>query len=365
MSKRSRRKNRSRKQYNNFKVIKNTNVNVQKANFKKDTKTIITDGITPRNELLEKICFMTQYQLKDFLSKNFEDKELVEDDGFLFIKGSLPILLVAHLDTVHKQKPSEIVYANGTISSPQGIGADDRAGIYMILEILKHHDCSVLFCEDEEIGCVGSGKFCVSELAQELKGKFNYLIEVDRTNAKDAVFYQCDNEEFADFITAEHFELAYGSYTDIVELSPVLEAASVNFSCGYYKAHTTDEYLVLDEMETNIKEICKLIARTDMEKDKYEFVEADTDDWFKYVDNLYSYNSSHSSSAIGYGNSAYYIAFYNTDGLDEVQEIFANSQEEAIGMFLMTHVNMSFSDILGVMDEDEYYEYCELYKSTL
>ena len=234
---------------------------------------IITDGITPRDEKLERICYMTQPQLKEFLKSELKDKEMVSEDGFLYVKGSLPILLVAHMDTVHKDIPTEMIYANGTLSSPMGIGADDRAGIYMILEILKYHNCSVLFCEDEEIGCQGSIKFCKSQLANELKGKFNYLIELDRMNGKDAVFYECDNPEFEEFITKEYWKTASGSYTDIVELSPILEAASVNFSCGYYKQHTKDEYLVIQEMKRNIKEVVKLIDRTDMEKDKYEFIE--------------------------------------------------------------------------------------------
>lgn len=336
---------------------------VNKNNTKQNSNclSIITDGITPRNEKFEKICLMKQSKLKSFLKDEMKEngKEVIEDDGFLFIKGSIPILLVAHLDTVHKELPREIVYACGTISSPQGIGADDRSGVYMVLEILKHHDCYVLFCEDEEIGCIGSGKFCKSSLAKEYIGKFNYLIEVDRMNGNDAVFYECDNPEFEEFITKEHWKTNYGSYTDIVELSPVLGAASVNFSCGYYKAHTTDEYLDLSEMETNIKEICKLIERTDVEKDKYEYIE------MKFSYSSYSHNSNNSYSLYNdtymKDDYVFYIVFFNENGLDEIEEVFANSPEEAVGIFLINHSKMTFEDIVGVMTEDEYYEYSELY----
>lgn len=334
------------------KLNKNTNY----ARYKNNGLNIFVDGITKRNEKLEKIYLMNQYKLKSFLKDELKDKEIIDEDGFLFAKGTLPILLVAHMDTVHKSLPKEIIYANGTISSPQGIGADDRAGVYMILEILKYHNCSVLFCEDEEIGCVGSGKFCKSELAKELVGKFNYLIEMDRMNGNDAVFYECDNPEFEEFITKEHWETNIGSYTDIVELSPILEAASVNFSCGYYKAHTKDEYLVLSEMETNIKEICKLIERTDMEKDKYEYIEKSYSRFLSGYEDYGNYNS-YNDSIYGNGVFIFYVLYFNDDGLDEIEEIIANSTEEAIGYFLIEHDKMSYSDIVYVMTEKEFYNY--------
>lgn len=360
MSKRNKQSKLNKNKYRtvNARYTKNAKhtKNTKNVKYKYNGLSIITDGITPRNERFEKICLMRQNRLKIFLRDEMKEtgKEVIEDNGFLFVQGSLPILLVAHMDTVHKDLPTEIIYANGTISSQQGIGADDRAGIYMILEILKQHDCSVLFCEDEESGCIGSGKFCKSKLAKELTGKFNYLIEIDRMNGNDAVFYECDNPEFEEFITKEHWKTAIGSYTDIVELSPVLEAASVNFSCGYYKQHTKDEYLVLDEMETNIKEICKLIDRTDMEKDKYEYIDA-----CSYSRWLLGHEDY--STTIGTGNYAYYIAYFDESRFDAVEEILANSIEEAVGIFLMNHTNMSYSDLLGAMTEDEYYEYCKLY----
>lgn len=350
-----------RKQSKKRRQERRQNKNIRKARYTNHNQLrIVMDGITERNEKFEKICLMKQHQLKSFLKEQMIEngKEVIESDGFLFVKGSIPILLVAHLDTVHKELPNEIVYANGTISSPQGIGADDRAGIYMILEILKYHDCYVLFCEDEESGCIGSGKFCKTELAKELAGKFNYLIEIDRMNGKDAVFYECDNSEFEDFITQEYWKTAIGSYTDIVELSPVLEAASVNFSCGYYKQHTKDEYLVLSEMETNIKEICKLIERTDMEKDKYEFVS-----YCSYKSYYKSYGNPYYDWATnGDGSFAYYVLYFDEKGFDATEEIFANSIEEAVGIFLINHVKMTYEDILDIMTEDEYYEFCEVYR---
>lgn len=335
------------------KLIKNTICDFNSK--RRDNMKIITDGITPRNEVFEKICCMTQPQLKSFLKDELKEREMIEEDGFLYVKGTFPILLVAHMDTVHKELPTEMIYANGTLSSPMGIGADDRAGVYMILEILKHHDCSVLFCEDEEIGCKGAIKFCKSKLAKELVGTFSYLIELDRMNGKDAVFYECANEEFEEFITKEYWKTAQGSFTDIVELSPVLEAASVNFSCGYYKQHTTNEYLVLAEMERNIEEVCKLLERTGMEK-KFEYIEEERLGFF----NDYLFSSSKKNKMYeDYGNENYYFVYLDEKGYDAVEKVSAYSPEEAIGIFLIEHIEMCYCDILDVLTEDEFYDfYC-------
>jgi hypothetical protein len=333
------------------KLIKNTIVNFDSK--RRNDMKIITDGITNRNEKLEKICYMTQPQLKEYLKDELKDKEQVEGDGFLYVKGNLPILLVAHMDTVHKELPTEMIYANGTLSSPMGIGADDRAGVYMILEILKHHDCSLLFCEDEEKGCVGAKKFCKTDLAKELKGTFCYLVELDRMNSKDAVFYECDNPDFEEFITQEYWKTDEGSFTDIVELSPILEAASVNFSCGYYKQHSTNEYLVLDEMERNIKEVCKLIDRTDTTV-MFEYIERERIGLF---DDFVFTSSKKNKLYDGYGDENYYFVYFDEKGFDAVEKVSAYSPEEAVGIFLMEHSEMCYCDVLDILTEDEFYDF--------
>jgi di/tripeptidase len=106
----------------------------------------------------EDICRMPQSQVKTYLTKYLKSKynEVTSSDGFIYANGTFPVLLVAHMDTVHKESVKQIVYSDGgdKISSPQGIGGDDRCGVYMIMQIVKTYNCSVLFTEDEEIGCI-------------------------------------------------------------------------------------------------------------------------------------------------------------------------------------------------------------------
>ena len=295
----------------------------------------------------EKICKMPQEQLKVYTANRLREthRTVTMEDGFVYAQGVYPVLLVAHMDTVHKKLPNNIVHKGNKISSPNGIGGDDRCGVYMILEIVKKYNCSVLFCEDEEIGCVGAEKFIRTNLAESLKRQFNYIVEFDRRGENDAVFYDCENPDFEEFVTREFFKTAWGSFSDISTVAPFLECAAVNLSCGYYNAHTKDEYVMWNQMETVIKEAMKLLERTE-DRDKFEYIEA--------VGYGYKYDSPYKDE---YGDG-YYI--FTVDNLIEdysYYETYASSLEEAVGYFCTEYSNMCFNDIVDI-----YYEPYDLWK---
>ena len=301
----------------------------------------------------ENICRMSQKTLKKHMRKMLEEKydEVIYADGFVFANGTVPILLVAHMDTVHKELPRIIELNNGKISSPQGIGGDDRCGIYMISKIIEKHHCSVLFTEDEEIGGVGADKFVHHSCLNGLE--FNYAIELDRRGKNDAVFYECDNPEFEDFITEDgDWKTDFGSYSDICDVAPALGCAAVNLSCGYYNAHTKNEYVVFSEMEANIKKVCKLIERT-TENDKFEYIEA-KHRWGKYE--MYG---GWSSEYYGYSSDVQYcfwITFVNLKGKTEYIDYMASNEYEAIGIFMVEHPELTYNDIIDIENfgEDPY-----------
>lgn len=86
---------------------------------------------------MEQIFCATQDELKEMLEKELVGmgKTIQKDNGYLYAKGTHPVLLVAHLDTVHKKSPKTILYSKdgNTIMSLEGIGGDDRCGVIMIL----------------------------------------------------------------------------------------------------------------------------------------------------------------------------------------------------------------------------------------
>lgn len=304
----------------------------------------------------EKICKLTQnelirYNLLNLIQSGY--KEVFQENGFVYAKGDIPVLLVAHMDTVHKLCPTIIEYReNGNIlSSPQGIGGDDRCGVYMIHEVIKELKCSVLFTEDEEIGCVGAKKFADSPYINDLN--VNYMIEFDRKGSTDAVFYECNNEEFSSFIVNNsNFIPTHGSFTDICKLMPAAKTAGVNISCGYYNAHAKDEYVNLQEMKKNIERV-KQVIKTPAKH-------------FEYIEALPCYD--YLGDYLGFGSSLYYECQFDKtyERLYCIEytpkkknkfylggkfaEVCARTEEEAVGTFLINNPTLSYSCITSIYE---------------
>lgn len=216
----------------------------------------------------EEILRMRQKELKHYLAKYLKQSgyEITNKKGFLYGKGEVPVLLVAHLDTVHQEIPSIICRSEDGryMMSPQGIGGDDRCGVHMILQILKEVRCHVLFCEDEETGGNGARAFAASGV----KADVNYIVEMDRRGNNDAVFYSCDNPEFTEFVCSFGFMEASGSFSDISVIAPYLKTAAVNISAGYYNEHRLHEMVDSFAMQNNIDRIIQM-ARTQTKKYPY------------------------------------------------------------------------------------------------
>ena len=312
------------------------------------------------------ICMKTQKELKRYLysvllSNGYKP---ICEDGFLYAEGELPYLVTAHMDTVHKVQCDRysIHKFKGMhrVQSKDGIGGDDRCGVYMILRMVRDgYKPSILFCEDEEIGSVGAGKFCKTQYLNDLLN-MKYLIELDRANENDAVFYDCDNPEFTKFITeTTGYKEAMGSFSDIVELSEASGVASVNFSCGYYRAHTTQEYVMFEEMENTIKVVEKLL-RTECEQ--FEFIPrkysgyswysnyySKDDDWYNYANYMPTISSKNKKNI--YGMEVLYNEYRllengeyrSTEAQDWVE---GESEMECLGSFFMTHPDICFGDVI-------------------
>jgi len=211
----------------------------------------------------EQILKMSQSDLKTALTKELRNMGYYvrNRNGFIYAKGKVPVMLVAHLDTVHKELPTDSTLMTSKdgryMTCLTGIGADDRSGVYMVLQILKHHKCHVLFCEDEEKGGIGAKAFMKSNH----NPKVNYIVEIDRRGTDDCVFYDCDNEQFTEFVESVGFKTAHGTFSDISIIAPALKIAAVNISAGYFNEHTKGEYVDTFAMAHNIQRIGELVAK--------------------------------------------------------------------------------------------------------
>lgn len=294
--------------------------------------------------LFVNLCQMTQKELKMYLTSSLlhYGYDVVSEDGFLYAKGTMPVVLTAHMDTVHKEQPVKDYYdwktqtGDHIISSPQGIGGDDRCGVYMILSILATTDYRpyIIFCEDEEIGGVGSSKFVKTKYIDELEN-VKFFIELDRGNGSDLVFYNDANEEFhgwCEEITG--YTENIGSFSDISNLCPWIGISGVNISCGYYNAHTTSEYVVLSEMLRGITVTIELLeAAQNEEVGQFLYTERRYDDFF--------FDSYRSKKLDPFGTI---MTFYY--GKDEMETVEGESQYSCIAQFLMGHPSLCWNDIM-------------------
>lgn len=229
----------------------------------------------------------TQGELFSRLCKMFPTA-LTNRGSYILVPGEAPVMLVAHLDTVHTQPVRQICKtANGNVlMSPQGIGGDDRCGVYAL--VTAHSRSSkrpwLLFTCDEETGGVGAGKFCKDYRADWLPrelGKLKMLIEIDRKGRNDAVYYGCCNTDFEQYISEKGFTTQHGSFSDISLIAPTLGVAAVNLSSGYFNAHTLHEYINRKYLNLTIKRVVEIIEEaTNEDFPAYSYIEKEKDVWW-------------------------------------------------------------------------------------
>lgn len=215
------------------------------------------------------------------------------ENGIIAISpfGKVPTL-VAHLDTINTHRAdAEVVDAyynfelnlDGFVTLTTGaqkagvkcLGADDRAGVYTVMESLNllesEHLPHVIFTTNEEIGCVGSGDMCgdtcggCQSYLQTIDT--NLLIQVDRGRHdgswQEAVYYSYDTDasRLENDILDSGFVTAQGSYTDIGELAPYLNVPAVNISASYEYEHTPNERLHWHMFQQNFENLMYFLSK--------------------------------------------------------------------------------------------------------
>ena len=213
---------------------------------------------------LSQLFGLSQTQIREFLASHLKKKgytQIYMTKDYLYAVGDMPIALVAHMDVIYTGREEVQVFydpRHNVLWSPQGLGADDRAGIYAILKILQRgFKPTLIFTTEEETGGVGARKF-IQDYPQPLT-KLKYIVELDRQGSSDCVFYDCNNENFTEYIQSFGFVRNWGTYTDICEICPKWKIAGVNLSIGYLQEHSLGEHLRVSWMNITIKKLIKLL----------------------------------------------------------------------------------------------------------
>jgi len=169
------------------------------------------------------------------------------------------ILLSAHMDIKQEISTESFLVKSGNIwKRNEGIlGADDRAGIAIILNILDgisrerfNGTIKVAFTVKEEIGQKGA-----ENLDPNFYSDVDYAISFDRRNGGDIItrssHYSYSNEDYgrkfeAHLWSNHSYKMTQGGISDLRVWSQA-GIPSVNLSIGFYDEHKPEEYLNLEE----------------------------------------------------------------------------------------------------------------------
>lgn len=226
-------------------------------------------------ELFEHLVKLNQNQMRRSMAQLLRSKysQVIETQDYILAMGEIPIALVAHMDTVFKHPVQTLYYDSHktTFWSPDGLGADDRAGIFAILQVLKAGlRPSVILTTDEEIGGFGASALTMDYPTCPIPG-LKYLIELDRCGSKDAVFYCCASDDFKEYITEFGFIEARGSFSDISILMPNWQICGVNLSIGYMNEHMHIETLDVSALMATVEKVKTMLQVRDIPH--FEFIE--------------------------------------------------------------------------------------------
>lgn len=163
--------------------------------------------------------------------------------------------IVAHMDQVQERHSKDfIAYEAEDIiigfspkhKEQQGLGADDKCGLWIGLKCLQKFDCLKLaFFVGEEVGCKGSG---LANMA--FFDDCRFVIEPDRKGSEDLItqigWTPLCSDDFLKDIGFKKFgyKETEGMMTDIEALKDHgLMLSCINVSCGYYKPHSNEEFV--------------------------------------------------------------------------------------------------------------------------
>jgi len=198
---------------------------------------------------------------------------LKPDQGYFLNLGSQSrSSFMCHLDTVGTYSEPVRRIVDGDFIKTDGktiLGADDRAGITVLLYMIAHGiPGRYCFFFGEEKGCIGSGN---SANDLDFWKDIDRCISFDRAGYTDVITHQTmgrtasDNFAMALSRSLNSHGMAFrpndeGMYTDSREFSGIIPECT-NLSVGYFGAHTNYE----KQDVVFLEQLCKAVVRVDWE----------------------------------------------------------------------------------------------------
>jgi hypothetical protein len=197
----------------------------------------------------------------------------LEKDQFdnLFIKiGESDVMFTSHLDTATSANTlvNHVIVDNIIKTDGKSIlGADDKAGVTIMLNMIKNNIPGLYyFFLGEEVGCIGSKKVAGVQKETKIEG-INKVISFDRRGTNSIITYQssrrCASDTFGKALS-EQFNSVNDSFkyeidptgvlTDSVQFISIYPECT-NISVGYQSEHTFSETQDIEHLE-KLAEAC-------------------------------------------------------------------------------------------------------------
>ncbi len=210
---------------------------------------------------------MRQYII-DTLNKNGIDNYTDKYGNVYATKGVAEYYpcVVSHIDTVHRIEGYTVHEDNYTLTAwdnngeQTGIGGDNKAGVFVCLELLERFDViKAAFFVSEEVGCLGSylsdpDFFKNVGYAIQFDAPFNNWVSHYSDGVKlfsvDSDFFEKIHPIFEKNLPNYGIKsLGYHPYTDVSALKSLYDFACVNYSVGYYNMHSKREYVSVMDVD--------------------------------------------------------------------------------------------------------------------
>lgn len=214
-------------------------------------------------------------EIRRFVLQQIADLPLrVEVDNYgnvLITKGNAEKYpcVAAHLDEVHQPSVRNLQEEHGAIfavdenGEPVGIGADDKNGVWMVIQLLRQIENmkAILFVREEKATFEGyrhGSDDCDLAFFNDVK----FVLQCDRKGAGDVVTFctkkgirLCDDDFIPEWILHKYgYAPVEGGVTDVVHLKQRgLQIPCCNISCGYYNAHKPEEYTTVSELQNSLE----------------------------------------------------------------------------------------------------------------
>lgn len=221
-------------------------------------------------------------EIRRFVLQQIDDLPLrVDVDNYgniLITKGNAEKYpcVAAHLDEVHQPSVRNLQEEHGAIfavdenSEPVGIGADDKNGVWIVLQLLRQIETmkAVLFVREEKATFEGY-RHGSDDCELVFFNDVNFVLQCDRKGAGDLVTYctkkeirLCDDDFVPEWILQKYgYAPVEGGVTDVVHLRQRgLQIPCCNISCGYYNAHKSEEYTNVAELQNSFEFVKTLVS---------------------------------------------------------------------------------------------------------